>query len=100
MPRIDVAEDMQRKSKWPIDVAEDDPVLGIPKPRRKERHAIKGNLQSAPGRKDECSRTRKGVRCRSSSRKSCHLRIECANKHPDRINGDRTSEQCGFGYCN
>ena len=71
MPRRDVADDMQRKSKWPTDVAEDDPVLGIPKLRRKERHAIivlgipklrrkerhaiKGNPQSAPRRKGEYS---------------------------------------------
>ena len=46
---------MQRKSKWPKDIAEDDPVLGIPKSRRKERHAIKGNPQSAPRRKGEYS---------------------------------------------
>ena len=31
MPRIGVAEDMQRKSKWPKDTAEDDSFLGIPK---------------------------------------------------------------------
>ena len=35
------AEDMQRKSKWLRDIAEDDPVLEIPKPRREEWHAIK-----------------------------------------------------------
>ena len=46
---------MQRKSKWPKDIAEDDPVLGIPKSRRKERHAIKGSPQSAPRRKGEYS---------------------------------------------
>ena len=49
------AEDMQRKSKRPTDVTEDDPILGIPKLRRKERHAIKGNPQSAPRRKGEYS---------------------------------------------
>ena len=46
---------MQRKSKWPRDVAEDNPVLGIPKLRRKEQHAIKGSPQSAPRRKGEYS---------------------------------------------
>ena len=46
---------MQRKSKWPRDIAEDDPVLGIPKLRRKEWHAIKGSPQSAPRRKGEYS---------------------------------------------
>ena len=46
---------MQRKSKWPRDVVEDDPVLGIPKPRRKEWHAIKGSPQSDPRRKERAS---------------------------------------------
>ena len=107
MSRRDVAEDMQRKPKWPRDVVEDDLVLGIPKLGRKERHAIKGSPQSAPRRKGEYSRTRIGVQCRSSSRKNYHLRIECANKRPDRINGERTPEQCGdkeqgkgCHYCN
>ena len=44
---------MHGKCKWHRDIAEDDPVLGIPKSRRKERHAIKGNPQSAPRRKGE-----------------------------------------------
>ena len=56
--------------------------------------------KAAPRRKGEYSRTRTGVRCRSSSRKSGHLRIECANKRPSRINGEKTSKQCGFGYYN
>ena len=30
-PRRDIAEDIQRKSKWPRDIAGDDSVLGIPK---------------------------------------------------------------------
>ena len=55
MPRRGIDEDMQRKSKWPRDIAEDDSVLGIPKPRRKERYTIKGSPQSAPRRKDEYS---------------------------------------------
>ena len=80
---------MQRKSKWPRNTAEDNLVLGIPKPRKEERHAIKGSPQSAPRRKDEYSRTRMGVQCRSGSRKSCHLRIECANKRPSHVNGKR-----------
>ena len=46
---------MQRKSKGPRDIAEDDPVLGVSKPRRKGRHAIKGSPQSAPRRKGEYS---------------------------------------------
>ena len=46
---------MQRKSKWLRDVAENDTVLGIPKLKRKERHAIKGSPQSAPRRKGEYS---------------------------------------------
>ena len=52
-PRRGVAEDMQRKSKWLRDIAEDNPVLGVPKPRRKERHAIKSGPQSASRIKGE-----------------------------------------------
>ena len=89
MPRRDVAEDMKRESKWLRNAAEDDPVLGIPKPRREERYAIKGSPQSAPRRKDEYNRTRTGVQCGSGSRKSCHLRIECAHKRPGRIDEKR-----------
>ena len=55
MLRRGVAEDMQRKSKWPRDIAKDDSVLGIPKSRRKEQHTIKGSPQSAPRRKGEYS---------------------------------------------
>ena len=80
---------MQRESKWLRNVAEDDPVLGIPKPRREERHAIKGNPQSAPRGKDEYNRTRTRVQCGSGSRKSCHLRIECAHKRSSHIDGKR-----------
>ena len=47
MPKRVVAEDKQRKSKWPRGAADDDPVLGIPRPKREERHVIKGSLQSA-----------------------------------------------------
>ena len=89
MARRDVAEDMQRKSKWLRDIAEDDPVLGIPKLRREERHTIKGSPQSAPKRKDEYNRTRTGVQCGSGLRKRRHLRIECANKRPGHIDGKR-----------
>ena len=80
---------MQRKSKWPRNVAEDDPVLSILKPRREEWHAIKGSPQSAPKRKDEYNRTRTGVQYRSISRKRCHLYIECANKRHGHIDGKR-----------
>ena len=83
------AEDMQRKSKWPRNAAENNPVLGIPKPRREEWHAIKGSPQSAPRKKDEYSRTHTGVQCGSGSRKNCHLCIECDNKRPGDINGKR-----------
>ena len=37
------------------DITEDDSVLGIPKPRRKEWHAIKGSPQSASRRKGKYS---------------------------------------------
>ena len=89
MPRSVVAEDKWQKTEWPRDAAEDDPVLDIPRPRREERHAIKGSPQSAPRRKDEYNRTCTGVQCGSGSRKRCHLRIECANKCPGHINEKR-----------
>ena len=53
MSRRGVAEDMQRKSKWLRDIAEDDPILDVPKPRKKGWHAIKGDPQSFPRRKGE-----------------------------------------------
>ena len=43
---------MQQKSKWPRNAVEDDPVLDITKPRREERHDIKGSPQSVHRRKD------------------------------------------------
>ena len=52
-PRRGVAEDMQGKSKWLRDIAEDDPIFGVPKLRRKEWHAIKGGPQSAPRKNGE-----------------------------------------------
>ena len=55
----------------------DDPVLGIPNPKRKERHAVKDSLPERPQKKDKYSRTPMGVWCRSNSRRNCHLRIEC-----------------------
>ena len=57
MSRRDIVEDMQRESKYPRNVAKEDPVLSIPKPRKEERHVIKNSPQSAPRRKDEYSRT-------------------------------------------
>ena len=44
-------EDVQRKPKWPRDVAEHDPVLGTPNLRRKGRHAIKGSFPERPQKK-------------------------------------------------
>ena len=80
---------MKRESKWLRNTAKDDPVLGIPKPRREERHTIKDSPQSTLRRKDEYNRIRTGVQCGSCSRKSCHLRIECAHKRPGRIDEKR-----------
>ena len=37
----------------------------------------KAASQSAPRRKDEYRRTHIGVWCKSNSRRSCHLHIEC-----------------------
>ena len=84
-----VAEDMQQESKYPRNVAEDDPVLGIPRLRREERHVVKDSPESAPRRKGEYSRTCTIVQCRAGSSKSCHFRIECTNKRPNCINGKR-----------
>ena len=44
----EMAEDEQRKPKQPRNVADDDPALGIPNPRRKEQHAGKGSLPECP----------------------------------------------------
>ena len=84
-----VADDKQQKSKWPRDAVEDDPVLGILRPKREERHVIKGSLQSAPRRKDEQNRTRTGVQYGSDSGKRRHLHIECVNKRPNHIDGKK-----------
>ena len=73
----EMVEDEQRKPKQPRNVAEDDPVLGIPNPRRKEQHAIKDSLLERPQKNDKYSRTPMGVWCRSNSRRNGHLRIEC-----------------------
>ena len=73
----EMAEDEQKKPKWPRNVAEDDPALGIPNPRRKEQHADKGSLLERPQEKDKYSRISMGVWCRSNPRRNCHLRIEC-----------------------
>ena len=48
-----MSEDVQRKPKWPRDVAEDDPVLGTPDPRRKKWHAIKGSFPERPQKKGQ-----------------------------------------------
>ena len=88
-PRRVVAEDKQQKSKWPRGAAEDDPVLGILRPKREERRVIKGSIQRAPRRKGKQNGTRTGVQCGSGSRKKRHLHIECANKRPGHIDGKR-----------
>ena len=72
-----MAEDEQKKPKWPRNVAEDDPALGIPNPRRKEQHADKGSLLERPQEKNKYSKMPMGVWCRSNLRRNCHLRIEC-----------------------
>ena len=73
----EMAEDGQRKPKKPGNVAEDDPALGIPNPRRKEQHTGKGSLPERPQEKDKYSRIPMGVWCRNNSRRNCHLRIKC-----------------------
>ena len=80
---------MQRESKYPTNVAEENPVLGIPRPRREEWHVVKNSPGSAPRRKSEDSRTCTRVQCRAGLRKSCHFHIECTNKRPDCINRKR-----------
>ena len=72
----ETAEDGQRKPKWPRNVAEDDPALGIPNPKRREQHTGKGSLPEHPQEKDKYSRIPIGIWCRSNPRRNCHLRIE------------------------
>ena len=88
-PRRVVVEDIQLESKYPRNVVEDDPVLGIPRPRREERHVVKNRPESAPRKKGKYSRTCTRVQYRAASRKSCHFRIECTNKRLGCINGKR-----------
>ena len=73
----EMVEDEQRKPKLPRNVAEDNPVLSIPNPRRKERHAGKDSLPEHPQKKDKYSRIPMRVWCRNNSRRNYHLRIEC-----------------------
>ena len=44
----EIAEDGQRKPKGPRSVAEDDPVLGTPNPKRREQHTSEGSLPRHP----------------------------------------------------
>ena len=53
-------EDVQRKPKWSRDVAEDDPVLGTPDPRRKGWHAIKGSFPEHPQKKEQVQKDTHG----------------------------------------
>ena len=88
-PRRIVTEDRWRRSKWPRDAVEDDPVLGILRVKREEQHVIKGRLRNAPKRKGEQSGTRTRVQCGNGSRKKRHLLIECASKLSNHIDGKR-----------
>ena len=72
------AEEKRCRGHATEDIAEDDSVLGIPKPRRKERYTIKGRPQSVPRRKDEYS-------IEAVQGKTKHLHID----------GEMTPEQCG-----
>ena len=56
-----MAKDEQRKPKWPRNVIENDPALGIPNLKRKEQHAGKGSLLEHPQEKDKYSRIPIGV---------------------------------------
>jgi len=57
----EMAEDRQRKPKWPRNVAEDDPTLGIPNPKRREQHTGKGSLPERPQGKDKYIRIPIGI---------------------------------------
>ena len=70
-------KDVQRKRKWPRDVAEDDPALGIPNPKRREQYTGKGSLPGRPQKKDKYSRISISVWCRSNPKRNCHIRIKC-----------------------
>ena len=52
--------------------------LAFQNPEGKNGTPLKAASQSAPRRKDEYSRTHTEVWCKSNSRKSCHIHIECA----------------------
>ena len=73
----ETAEDGQRKPKWPRKIAEDDPALDIPNPKRREQHTGKGSLPKRPQEKDKYNRIPLGVWCKSNPRRNCHLCIEC-----------------------
>ena len=45
----EIAEDGQRKPKWPRNVVEDDPALSILDPKRREQYTAKAAFQSALG---------------------------------------------------
>ena len=51
--------------------------LALQTPEGKNGTPSKAASQSTPRRKDEYSRTYTGEWCRSNSRRSCHLHIEC-----------------------
>ena len=42
---------MQRKSKWPKDAVEDDPVLGVPRPVREDDTSSKATPRALPEEK-------------------------------------------------
>ena len=71
----EMAKDKQERPKWPRNIAEDDPTLGIPNPKRREQHTSKGSLLGLPQEKDKYSRILIGVWCGSNPRRNCHLHI-------------------------
>jgi len=73
----EMAEDGQRKPKWPRSVTEDDPALNTPNPKGREQCIGKDSLPERPQEKGKYNRIPIGVWCRSNLRKNCHLRIEC-----------------------
>ena len=88
----EIAEDGQRKPKWPKNVAEDNPALSILNPKRREQHTSKGGLPECPQEKDNYSRIPIGVWCRSNPRRNYHLHIECAQLMFWRIYEEMTPE--------
>ena len=87
MSRMSIAEDKLGKGQMAIHTAEDVLVLGFPRLQKKDQPVVKGNLPSALRREGKQNRAHTGIKCVKGSRRRRHLRIKCAHKCTDHING-------------